>query len=308
MTGTVTLSTLIIRVLCLPSVEQQKNSGYDLAAGLCAGLALSVQLANATVLLLLVIMYLVAHWRTIVGERRFPVSIPTGLLPLVVAITFVAICPQLWGNLAGGMAGLLGQLGVAANPARQPEVEYAHPNWLKRPSSVPNDTQYASRQWNMALLDMPRAWDINPGGAGVTVAVIDTGLTSVNATYPFKTWDGTAIVTAQMPVGISPDMDPARIAAGGRDFVFWTGPVIDFDGHGTHVSGTATQTTNNNLGYAGIAYNAMIMPLKVCLSFWDIQILQAEFGVTGFPSLNGGGCRRRPSWRPFATQPTTAPR
>ena len=180
-------------------------------------------------------------------------------------------------------------VGVAANLARQPEVEYAHPNWLERPSLVPNDSSYASRQWNMTLLDMPRAWDINPGGAGITVAVIDTGLTSVNATYPFKTWDGSAIVTAQMPFGISPDMDAGRIA-GGRDFVFWTGPVLDSDGHGTHVSGTTAQSTNNNLGYAGIAYNATIMPLKVCLSFWDIQILMSEFGVPGYASLNAGGC------------------
>jgi len=180
-------------------------------------------------------------------------------------------------------------IGVAANLARQPEVEYAQPNWLARPSAVPNDTQYAARQWNFSLLDMPRAWDINAGGAGITVAVIDTGLTSVNATYPFKTWNGTAIVTAQMPFAISPDMDAARIT-GGRDFVFWNGPVLDNHGHGTHVSGTVAQTTNNNLGYAGVAYNAKIMPLKVCLSFWDIQILWAEAGITGYPSLQSGGC------------------
>jgi len=180
-------------------------------------------------------------------------------------------------------------IGAAANLARQPEVEYAQPNWLRRLSAVPNDTQYASRQWNFSLLDMPRAWDINAGGAGITVAVIDTGLTSVNATYSFKTWNGTAIVTAQMPFAISPDMDAARIT-GGRDFVFWNGPVLDSDGHGTHVSGTVAQTTNNNLGYAGVAYNAKVMPLKACLSFWDIQVLRANAGIAGYPSLDSGGC------------------
>jgi len=178
---------------------------------------------------------------------------------------------------------------AAANLTRQPEVEYAHPNWLLKAKAVPNDTQYGARQWNFTLLDMPRAWDINAGGAGITVAVIDTGVTSVNATYGFKTWNGTEIVTAQMPFGISPDMDSARLT-GGRDFVFWTGAVIDSQGHGTHVAGTVAQTTNNSLGYAGMAYNAKIMPLKVCLSFWDIQILRAEAGVTGYPSLNSGGC------------------
>jgi serine protease len=37
----------------------------------------------------------------------------------------------------------------------------------------------------------------------------------------------------------------------------------DVYGHGTHVSGTIAQTTNNRLGTAGIAYNAKIMPLRV---------------------------------------------
>ena len=180
-------------------------------------------------------------------------------------------------------------IGMAANLSRQPEVEYAQPNWLRRPSAVPNDPQYASRQWNFSLLDLPRAWDLNGGGAGVVVAVIDTGMTSENAFITFKTWNGSAIVPTQMAFAISPDMDKSRIVAG-RDFVFWTGPVLDMDGHGTHVSATVGQTTNNNLGYAGVAYNAKVMPLKVCLSFWDLQIAQAEFGIAGRPPLDAGGC------------------
>ncbi|MEO6222730.1 MAG: S8 family serine peptidase [Vicinamibacterales bacterium] len=180
-------------------------------------------------------------------------------------------------------------IAMAASLARQPEVEYAQPNWIRRPSAVPNDPQFAPRQWNMTLLDMPRAWDISSGGTGVTVAVIDTGMTSVNATYALKTWNGSAIVTTPMRFGISPDIDPSRIAAG-RDFVFWNGPVLDVDGHGTHVSATVAQTTNNNFGYAGMAFNAKLMPLKVCLSFWDIQIAQAEAGIPGYPSPDAGGC------------------
>ena len=37
----------------------------------------------------------------------------------------------------------------------------------------------------------------------------------------------------------------------------------DSFGHGTHVSGTIAQTTNNGMATAGIAYNAKIMPLRV---------------------------------------------
>jgi serine protease len=104
-----------------------------------------------------------------------------------------------------------------------------------------------------------------------------------------KTWDGNAIVSTQMRFAISPDMDPARFAPG-RDFVFWTGPVIDVGGHGTHVSATIGQTTNNNFGYAGVAYNARIMPLKACLGFWDFQIYMSETGIPGYAPLDVGGC------------------
>lgn len=178
---------------------------------------------------------------------------------------------------------------VAATLRTQPEVEYAQPNWLLRPKqAAPNDTQYAARQWNLAQLDMPRAWAINTG-ANITVAVIDSGMTSVNQTYAFRTWNGTANVIDQMEFAINPDLAPERIVTG-RDFVFWSGPVLDSDGHGTHVSATVAQTTNNTFGYAGMAYGAKVMPLKACLSYWDVQILRSEQGVPGYAPADSGGC------------------
>ncbi len=179
-------------------------------------------------------------------------------------------------------------IGIAANLSRQPEVEYAHPNWLLKTHSVPNDTSYAARQWNMSALSMPSVWDINTGN-GIIVAVIDTGVTSVNATYSFPTWDGAAIVQDTMEYAINPDLDINRFT-GGRDFIFWNGPVLDMDGHGTHVAGTVAQSTNNSLGFAGMAYNARIMPLKVCYSYWDLQILASDAGEEGFFPPGSGGC------------------
>lgn len=178
---------------------------------------------------------------------------------------------------------------IAASLARQPEVEYAHPNWLMKPALVPNDAQYAARQWNLTAINMPGAWDINAGGTGVTIAVIDSGATTINATYGFKTWNGSAIVTASMPFAINTDFDAARFVPG-QDFVFWDGPVLDSDGHGTFMTAVASQSTNNAIGYAGIAFNAKVMPLKACLSYWDVQILRSEQGVPGYAPLDSGGC------------------
>ena len=45
---------------------------------------------------------------------------------------------------------------------------------------------------------------------------------------------------------------------------------MDLDGHGTHVSGTIGQLTNNGVGVAGMAFNVRIMPVKVISETWDL--------------------------------------
>src|SRR5262249_26352191 len=66
-------------------------------------------------------------------------------------------------------------------------------------------------------------------------------------------------------------------------FVFMTGgPVLDFDGHGTHVSSTIGEATNNGISLAGMAYNVRIMPVKVCVGYWEMMIANAQAGKPGF--------------------------
>jgi serine protease len=177
---------------------------------------------------------------------------------------------------------------AAAMLERQPEVEWAQPNYLRRRRTTPNDPSY-TRQWNMDLIGMPRAWDINDGGTStIKVAVIDSGVTTVAQSLPFPLWTGSRFDTVSIPFATNPDIAAARILPG-RDFVFWDGAVLDMDGHGTHVAGTVLQETNNALGLAGVAYRASLMPLKICLSYWDLQLLQARFGIPGFVDLNDSG-------------------
>jgi subtilisin family serine protease len=49
----------------------------------------------------------------------------------------------------------------------------------------------------------------------------------------------------------------------GWDFVNGDDHPNDDDGHGTHVSGTIAQTSNNGLGVAGVAHGVTVMPVKV---------------------------------------------
>ena len=171
----------------------------------------------------------------------------------------------------------------------QADVEWAQPNYLRRLRFAPNDPGYL-RQWNLDLIKMPRAWDINNGGSDtVVVAVIDSGVTTITETLRFKLWMGTGFETVGIPVGINPDLSRARLLEG-QDFLFWNGPVVDMVGHGTHVAGTVLQETNNASGFAGIAFHAKLLPLKACVGYWEIQLALSQRGIPGFvrPDERGG--------------------
>jgi serine protease len=179
---------------------------------------------------------------------------------------------------------------LAERLSRQPEVEYAEPNFLYRRNATPNDPSFSAHQWNLTAIGIDKAWDINPCAQGdVVVAVIDYGITTVNQSFTFPTWDGTATRNIAVPFRTNPDLSDARLLAG-RDFAFWGGPVLDMDGHGTHVSSTVAEDTNNALAGAGIAYNATIMPLKACMGYWDVQFTLSAQGYRGFVPQDVGGC------------------
>ena len=103
-------------------------------------------------------------------------------------------------------------------------------------TTSPNDPYY-SQQWNLHNIGVEGAWSQNKG-SGVTVAVIDTGVTQVK------------------------DLTETEFVKG-YDFVNDKEAADDDNGHGTHVAGTVAQATNNNYGVAGVAYEAKLMPLKV---------------------------------------------
>ena len=64
-------------------------------------------------------------------------------------------------------------------------MEYAQPSHRVHTQLVPNDPLYTELQWNLPLIDLERAWDIQPqAGSSIIVAVIDTGVAYTNATSP----------------------------------------------------------------------------------------------------------------------------
>ncbi len=167
---------------------------------------------------------------------------------------------------------------IARELSKRPDVEYAQPSHRMHTQLVPNDPFYRQLQWNLPLIDMERAWDIQPqAGSSIIVAVIDTGVAyssaTVTATLPAFTVDGVrypALGRVTIPYAAASQLGPASRFVAPRDFVCGGTTPLDFDGHGTHVSGTIGQLTNDNIGTAGVAFNVRLMPIKVIASVWDV--------------------------------------
>jgi serine protease len=177
---------------------------------------------------------------------------------------------------------------MAAALRRRPDVEYAQPAYRVRPAFVPNDQYYKELQWNLPLIDLERAWDIQPAaGSNIVVAVLDTGVSYTNTTAvvranAFRDDQGTiypALGTLTLNFVAAPELAPVSRFVAPRDFIWNDNVPLDFDGHGTHVSGTVGQLTNNGLGVAGVAFNVKIMPVKVLDSTWDDIFGAPTFGT-----------------------------
>jgi serine protease len=150
---------------------------------------------------------------------------------------------------------------------RRPDVAYAAPDYVAHiadaspPGWVPDDPGTAhlpqgweKMQWNFlpaAGVNAPQAWlnllaDHRPGGQGVVVAVLDTGIA-------YRNW---------RQFRKSPDFTGTRFVHP-HDFVANNRYPLDREGHGTFVAGTVAEATNNGFGLTGLAYGATIMPVRV---------------------------------------------
>ena len=144
---------------------------------------------------------------------------------------------------------------------------------------TPNDPDYSQYQWHffnpVGGANVNNAWDI-ADGTGVTVAVIDTGITQhPDLDYSLATNNiGYDFITDSFVSGRTTD---DRVP-GGWDLGDWdnTQPYLQecygsnnpSDGetsswHGTVVSGEIAELTNNGIGMAGVAYNAKVLPVRV---------------------------------------------
>ncbi len=143
------------------------------------------------------------------------------------------------------------------------DIAWAVPDYRARTAGglIPNDRgagaapgDWQQLQWNFVGpfgVNAPQAWANAaaagaPGGKGVIVAVLDTGV---------------AYATRGRFVR-SPDFSRFGFV-GGYDFIAHNRFPDDRNGHGTFVAGEIAEATNNHYGLTGLAFAARIMPVRV---------------------------------------------
>jgi serine protease len=160
-----------------------------------------------------------------------------------------------------------------------PLIVAVEPDLRVFPTFVPNDSNFSS-QWDMSnasagaadySVRAPGAWEYTRGSADITVAVLDTGITT-HREFTGRTVAGYDFVSdpATANDGGGRDSNPADPG----DWVTSSESTQfggDFEGcdvensswHGTHVAGTIGATGNNSTGIAGLNWVSKIQPIRV---------------------------------------------
>ncbi|MFX0556712.1 S8 family peptidase [Maribacter sp. CXY002] len=126
------------------------------------------------------------------------------------------------------------------------------------PLSIGSDEPYFDYLWGMDAIDAPETWNQGYTGAGVRVAVLDSG---IDAEHP----------------DLAPNLNTELSASfvQGEDWNVRDGFYFN---HGTHVAGTIA-AADNEFGVIGVAPNAEIVAVKV---------LSEYTGSGPFSSINAG--------------------
>lgn len=146
--------------------------------------------------------------------------------------------------------------------ASDPNVEYVEVDVRMYPTLTPNDSLYNQQPhyFNATTgINVPNAWDKSTG-AGIVIAVIDTGST------PHSDLNANLVAGYDFITSATASRDGNGRDANPNDEGDWTSandcflgsPAQNSSWHGTHVAGTLGALTNNGVGVAGVAFGARI--------------------------------------------------
>jgi len=121
---------------------------------------------------------------------------------------------------------------------RNPNVEFAEPDYYVEPALTPNDPYFNYGQLQLQWMGAPQAWDITSGNSSVLIAVLDSGADFSH-----------------------PDLQGRLVP--GWDFVDNDGGPGDEHGHGTCVTGVLGAATNNSQGLAAVSWHNPVLIVRI---------------------------------------------
>jgi subtilisin family serine protease len=145
------------------------------------------------------------------------------------------------------------------------EIEFAEPDYIASILINSNDPYYADgSQWYHDDVHAEEAWELSTGDATQIIGIIDTGVDWEHDDLEENIWVNQAELDGEE--GVDDDDNGFVDDIRGWDFVNDDNNPADDNSHGTHVAGIAGAKTNNNIGIAGIAWNAKLIAIKVMQS------------------------------------------
>lgn len=181
-----------------------------------------------------------------------------------------------------------------------PNVAYAEQLRSYSVDEEPNDPSFGSMS-QFDRVNAEAAWDVVKGESGnVVIAIVDSGVDWNHPDLIANIWNNEDEIPDN---GIDDDNNGYIDDIRGWSFQNNSNdPTPLLNGHGTHVSGTAAATTNNNVGVASLSWNCTIMPVNAgsptvgnSIAFGypgivyaienDADIINCSWGGVGNPSV-----------------------
>ena len=197
----------------------------------------------------------------------------------------------------------LSSTALAARLRAQADVEWAVVDERRTISAAPNDPYYGPNQasitpvvgqWYLrapdatapSAINAAGAWDLTPGSAAVTVAVLDTGVRFDHPDLSTKLYPGYDFVTNTTSGGDGGGRD-----ADASDPGDWTtvnecssgSAASTSSWHGTQTAGLVGAATDNSIGMASVGRHVMVLPVRVLgkCGGSDSDIIAAMYWAAG---------------------------
>ena len=155
--------------------------------------------------------------------------------------------------------------------SKDPNVEYAEPNYLYYVDAEANDPSYDVK-WGLTNIKANSSWDITTGNQDIVIAIIDTGVDydheDLEANMQGNCTGGCPNSTGYDVVEINTTayQDAGFELIPEEDYTVNDNDPDDYNGHGSHCAGIAAAVSNNSIGTTGTCWNCRIMPVRAGFS------------------------------------------